>query len=110
MTLNLATAYPAEANIDTYTRSAELANGVITIEDDVVLKDDGKVMFSYLVRVKPEEVGHYGLLDTGTGSLDKVKVENGHLVNADCGDMYALCILGDKVYKVDGTVLTEVED
>ena len=56
MTLNLATAYPAEANIDTYTRSAELADSVITIVDDVALKDDGKVMFSYIVRVKPENV------------------------------------------------------
>ena len=55
--------------------------------------------------IKPEEVGHYGLLDTGTGSLDKVKVENGHLVNADCGEMYALCILADKVYVVKGTEL-----
>ena len=57
--------------------------------------------------IKPEEIGHYGLLDTGTGSFDKVKVEDGHLVNADCGEMYALCILGDKVYKVDGTKLSE---
>ena len=55
--------------------------------------------------IKPEEVGHYGLLDTGTGSLDKVKVEDGHLVNADCGEMYALCILSDKVYVVKGTEL-----
>lgn len=58
--------------------------------------------------IKPEEVGHYGLLDTGTGSLDKVKVEDGHLVNADCGEMYALCILGDKVYVVKGTELLSV--
>ena len=57
MTLNLATAYPAEANIASYTRSAELADSVITIVDDVALNDEGKVMFSYLVRVKPEEVG-----------------------------------------------------
>jgi len=57
MTLNLAAAYPEEANIEKYVRSAELQNSVITIVDDVVLKDNGKVMFSYLVRVKPEEVG-----------------------------------------------------
>ena len=58
--------------------------------------------------IKPDEVGHYGLLDTGTGSLDKVKVEDGHLVNADCGDMYALCTLADKVYVVKGTELLEI--
>ena len=58
--------------------------------------------------IKPDEVGHYGLLDTGTGSLDKVKVEDGHLVNADCGEMYALCILADKVYVVKGTELLSI--
>jgi len=56
MTLNLATAYPAEANLESYTRSAELVNSVITIEDDVVFKDDGKVMLSYIVRVVPDNV------------------------------------------------------
>ena len=59
-------------------------------------------------KIKPDEVGHYGLLDTGTGSLDKVKVEDGHLVNADCGEMYALCILADKVYVVKGTELLSI--
>jgi hypothetical protein len=58
--------------------------------------------------IKPEEVGYYGLLDTGTGSLDKVKVEDGHLVNADCGEMYAMCIIGDKVYVVKGTELLSI--
>lgn len=58
--------------------------------------------------IKPEEVGHYGLLDTGTGSLDKVKVEDGHLMNADCGEMYALCILSGKVYVVKGTELLNI--
>ena len=56
MTLNLATAYPTAANIKSYTRSAVLANSVITVEDNVELNDEGKVMFSYLVRVKPEQV------------------------------------------------------
>ena len=55
--------------------------------------------------IKPEEVGHYGLLDTGTGTLDKVRVENGHLVDVDCGEMFALCIMADKVYEVKGTEL-----
>lgn len=59
--------------------------------------------------IKPEEVGHYGLLDTGTGSFDKVKVENGCLVNADCGEMFALCIFNGKVYDVNGTKLEEVK-
>lgn len=86
--------------------------GEKTLEDtNAALKEVGADLYLDPARneIKPEEVGHYGLLDTGTGSLDKVKVENGHLVNVDCGDMYALCILADKVYRVDGTKLTEVE-
>ena len=49
-----------------------------------------------------------GLLDTGTGSLDKVEVKDGHLVNCDCGEMYALCIYDGKTYQVKGTTLEEV--
>lgn len=50
----------------------------------------------------------HGLLDTGTGSLDKVEVKDGHLVNCDCGEMYALCIFDGKTYQVKGTALEEV--
>lgn len=57
MTLNLKTAYPKEANINTYTRSAVLENSVITITDNVSLNADGDVMFSYITRVQPTEVG-----------------------------------------------------
>ena len=56
LTLNLTTAYPAECNLEKYLRSAVLENGVITVEDDITLKDDGTVMFSYLVNKVPEEV------------------------------------------------------
>lgn len=57
--------------------------------------------------IKPEEVGHYGLLDTGTATLDKVEVKDGKLVNCDCGEMYALCIFNGKTYKVKGDTLVE---
>lgn len=51
----------------------------------------------------------YGLLDSGTGSLDVVQVRNGKLVNADCGGMYALVWLKNKMYNVgiDGVTLTD---
>ena len=55
----------------------------------------------------PEQANGYGLLDTGTGSLDKVEVRNGKLANMDCGDMHALCIIGGKVYQVKGDTLTD---
>lgn len=71
MTLNLATAYPSEANIDTYTRSAELVNSVITVVDDVTFKDEGTVKFSYIVRVKPENVAESSFIIEGrTVSFD----------------------------------------
>ena len=51
----------------------------------------------------------YGLLDTGTGSLDKVQVKDGQLVNCDCGEMYALCMIAGKTFRVQGTALVEAE-
>ena len=55
----------------------------------------------------PDMANGWGLLDTGTGSLDKVEVRNGKLVHMDCGEMYALCLIAGKTYKVHGTVLAE---
>lgn len=55
----------------------------------------------------PTEANGWGLLDTGTGSLDKVEVRAGKLTNMDCGNMHALCIIGGKVYRVHGDTLTD---
>lgn len=55
----------------------------------------------------PEQANGYGLLDTGTGSLDKVQVKNGQLVGCDCGNMYALFSIAGKTYRVKGSALTE---
>ncbi len=56
LSLNLKDAYPKEAGIESYHRSAVLENSVITIEDDVKLKESGKVMFSYILIKEPENV------------------------------------------------------
>ena len=56
LTMNLKTAYPAESDIDKYTRSAVLENGVITVEDDVKLNNAGEVAFTFLVTKSPENV------------------------------------------------------
>ena len=53
------------------------------------------------------EVSGFGLLDTGTGGLDKVEVKDGRLVNADCGEMTAFCIIGGKTYRVCGDRLED---
>lgn len=55
----------------------------------------------------PADANGWGLLDTGTGSLDKVEVRGGKLANMDCGEMHALCIIGGKVYQVIGDTLTD---
>lgn len=51
----------------------------------------------------------FGLLDTGTGTLDKVQVKDGQLVNCDCGEMYAMCMIAGKIFRVQGTELAEAE-
>jgi len=55
----------------------------------------------------PDEAYGIGLLDTGTGSLDKVFVEDGKLVDNDCGDMTALLLIGGKTYHVQGDTLVD---
>ena len=57
----------------------------------------------------PDMANGFGLLDTGTGSLDKVEVRNGKLANMDCGEMYALCIIAGRTYKVKGKELVDYE-
>lgn len=55
----------------------------------------------------PDEACGMGLLDTGTGSLNKVFVEDGKLVDNDCGDMHALVLIGGKTYHVQGDTLVD---
>lgn len=55
----------------------------------------------------PDMANGYGLLDTGTGSLDKVEIRDGKLVNADLGAMAALVIVAGHTYAVQGSVLAE---
>ena len=57
--------------------------------------------------IADDEVGRFGLLDTGTSTLDKVEIRDGELVNCDCGDMYAMCLFNGKTYKVNGKKLIE---
>lgn len=72
MTLDLKSAYPEEADIESYTRSAELTEGTVKVVDKVALKNNGSVMFSYIVRVKPEQVGEgYFKIEGRTVSYDK---------------------------------------
>ena len=58
--------------------------------------------------IHPGEKDLYGLLDTGTGTLDKVRVRDGKLSNADCGARPATCTYNGKRYRVHGDELGEV--
>lgn len=60
-----------------------------------------------IVGYTPDLTYGFGLLDTGTGGLNKVTVMAGKLIDVDCGDMYALCIIGGKTYHVQGDTLTD---
>ncbi len=57
MTLDLKNAYPEEANIAYYTRSAEISDGAVIITDDVSFVGEGSVMYSLIVREVPSELG-----------------------------------------------------
>ena len=57
----------------------------------------------------PDQANGFGLLDSGTGTLDKVRVKDGRLVNCDMGESYALLIIAGRTYRVKGTVLVEPE-
>ena len=52
----------------------------------------------------PDEIlnGSAGLLDTGTGTLDKVLIQGDELVNCDCGEMVAFVFVNGEYYKVEG--------
>ena len=60
-----------------------------------------------LVGKYPHQARGWGLLDTGTGSLDKVEIVKGILPDVDCGEMYALCFVAGRMYHVKGSRLVE---
>ncbi len=56
-----------------------------------------------------EQINGYGLLDSGTGTFDKVKVVNGRLTNCDMGNAFAMLLIGGHTYYIDGNMLTTTE-
>lgn len=55
----------------------------------------------------PAQVSGYGLLDSGTATLDKVAVVHGTL-QYGMGEAFALCIIGGKTFKVNGDKLEAI--
>lgn len=55
----------------------------------------------------PDMANGFGLLDSGTGTMDKVEVRNGQLVNCDMGESYALVFVAGRMYHVQGRKLVD---
>lgn len=90
--------------ISDYTAGAttlEEANAALTEIKAGVLLDPEKNV------IRAGEEGRYGLLDTGTGTLDKVEIKDGRLVYG-VGKMHARCCYLGHWFEVRDTELAEV--
>lgn len=80
--------------------------GSISLEDANRRLNDmsaGFVLDPDRCKLTPKMIEHgWGLLDTGTGTLDPVQVKNGVLVDNDMGNMPAFIHLNGQVYEVKG--------
>ena len=84
--------------------------GESTLEDtNKALKDAGAAFHLEPGKneIKPGEETTYGLLDSGTGTMDKVEVKDGKLVHG-MGDAFALLFFNGKKYEVKDTELIEI--
>jgi len=55
----------------------------------------------------PDQANGWGLLDSGTGTLDKAEVRSGQLVHCDMGGSFALLMIAGRTYQVRGRTLAE---
>lgn len=82
------------------------AQGELTLEEcNAKLRELGHPVMVDPDRPKltPEMIeAGWGLLDTGTGTLDPVQVRDNELVDTDCGEMPAFVCLKGTWYEVKG--------
>lgn len=57
----------------------------------------------------PDQSNGYGMMDTGTGTMNKVQVKDGRLVDCDMGSSYAAVYIAGHKYEIKGTELVEPE-
>lgn len=57
----------------------------------------------------PDQANGWGLLDTGTGTFDKVRVTNGKL-DYGMGDAFALVYIAGKMYEVKNDTLVDKQE
>lgn len=91
----------------------EIINGYITGEKTLEEANDALAFIGAGVKldperntIKPGEEADFGLLDTGTGTLDKVRIKDGRLVSCDCGSMPARVYFQGKCFEIHGDRLT----
>lgn len=96
-------------------KDVETTNAALKEAGATFYLDPGKNVLTE-EEIRASVVGHYpdmangfGLLDSGTGTLDKVVIKNGELVNCDMGNSTALVVIADRWYYVDGKKLVEKE-
>ena len=93
--------------------TAEEANAKLAAAEAGFHLDPGKnalteeEMRATTIGYYPDQANGFGLLDSGTGTLDKVRVKDGRLVNCDMGESYALLIIAGRTYRVKGTALVD---
>jgi len=90
-----------EGNLSVEEANAELkkgGSGLTLIPDKNVITEEEQRATT--VGVFADQANGWGLLDQGIPPLQKVKVENGKLIDCDMGEAFALCIIGGKVYEV----------
>ena len=63
-------------------------------EKNVIKKGTGAVVCEDV-----SKINGFAMLDTGTGSLDKVEIKDGKLVCSQ-GDVFALVLIGDSMFEV----------
>ena len=108
LSLDLTQAYPKEANLRTYIRTASLTDGTVTLTDEVSLNGEGTVAFHFLVTEAPGEVTpssfslggrivrHDPSLTLSVEPCDHTQAETANLASAwDTDTLYRLTLTSD---------------
>ena len=83
-------------------------SGKITFDDaNAALAEIGKPPICERCKFTKEQIADgWGLLDSGTATLDPVQSKDGELIGCECGE-FALYFVDGKCYTVEGKKLIE---
>ena len=119
LSMQLKNAYPAEAKIESYIRTAVLKDGKITVTDNLALTEKGTVTFSFLCNMLPENVTDTSFCIHGrtvsfsdklsykVEELDKTWPEVAAIPRGwDCDCIYRVTLEAKELFKKEEFVLT----